>query len=473
MKAAFPSDFIWGAAAASYQIEGAWDADGKGASVWDMMCLQPGKIWSNQSGQIACDHYSRYREDVGLMKEIGLQAYRLSISWSRVMPQGTGAVNAAGLGFYDRLVDELLAAGVQPWVTLFHWDYPYELFLRGGWLNPESPEWFAEYTRTVVDCLSDRVSHWMTHNEPQCFVGLGHLSGDHAPGLKLGMAEALLAGHHALKAHGLSVQVIRAHAQSTPVIGWAPHGCIFHPATSSAADAGAAMSAMANVYPDNLWNNTWWGDPPVLGHYPEEGLKAYGKLAPKVGPGDMETICQPLDFYGCNIYHSTRVRAGSGGRPEVVPAAVGEAQTHFLWSVSPEALYWGPKFFAERYGLPVVITENGLSLSDWVDLDGQVHDAPRIDFLKRYLRELHRAIEDGVDVRGYFHWSILDNFEWAEGYKHRFGLIHVDYETQKRTLKDSARWYAAVIRSHGAAIHDALAAPATPPVEARKALAHA
>ncbi len=453
MKNHFPNEFIWGAAAAAYQIEGAWNVDGKGPSVWDMLTEQPGRIWNQHTGKVACDHYRRFRDDVRLMKEVGIKAYRLSVAWPRVIPQGKGAVNSAGIGFYDRLVDELLEAGIQPWVTLFHWDYPYELFLRGGWLNPESPAWFAEYTKVVVDALSDRVSHWITLNEPQCFIGLGHLAGEHAPGLKLGMAEVLLAGHHALKAHGLSVQMIRGHAQTRPVIGWAPVGCVSHPVTNSEADEAAAMTAMSQVYGDNLWNNRWWGDPPILGRYPEEGLRAYGKLAPKVRPGDMDIICQPIDFYGCNIYSSTPVRAGAEGRPEVVSSPVGSAHTHFLWSVAPEALYWGPKFLHQQYQLPVVITENGLSLPDWVDMDGRVRDAARIDFLRRYLCQLHRAIQDGVEVSGYFHWSIMDNFEWAEGYKHRFGLIHVDYETQKRTLKDSAHWYGSVIRSRGGVLY--------------------
>lgn len=455
----FPPNFTWGAAAAAYQIEGAWDADGKGPSVWDMLAEQKGKIWGNHTGQDACDHYRRYKGDVGLMKLLELQAYRFSVSWPRVMPEGTGRVNEAGIGFYDRLVDELLAAGIQPWVTLFHWDYPRELFLKGGWLNPDSPHWFADYTRVLVDRLSDRVSHWITLNEPQCFIGMGHLTGEHAPGLKLGMAEVLLAGHNALKAHGLGVQVIRSYAQSRPVIGWAPVGCMSHPASNSPADTAASLSAMQQVYGDNLWNNTWWGDPPVLGHYPEAGLRAYGKAVPKMRPGDMETICQPLDFYGCNIYSSSAMRAGADGRPEQVTPPTGHAHTHFLWAVEPEAMYWGPKFLAERYKLPVVITENGLSLSDWVDLDGRVHDATRIDFLKRYLRQLDRAIHDGVDVRGYFHWSIMDNFEWAEGYKHRFGLIHVDYDTQRRTLKESAHWFRELIRSGGAALYESAGQP--------------
>jgi len=448
----FPEKFIWGAAAASYQIEGAWDEDGKGLSVWDMLTRQPGRIWENHDGRTACDHYHRYAEDVGLMREIGLKAYRLSISWPRVLPNGVGKVNEAGLDFYDRLVDALLAQGIEPWVTLFHWDFPYELYLRGGWLNPESSRWFAEYTTAVVDRLSDRVAHWMTLNEPQCFIGLGHQNGEHAPGVKLALPEVLLAAHNALLSHGRAVQVIRARARRQASIGWAPVGMVYYPLSDSPEDIEAARRATYGVGGDGVWNNTWWGDPVVLGHYPEEGLRAYGSAVPRFRESDFEVIGQPLDFYGCNTYSGVGTQAGPEGKPVHPAYPPGFPHTLFLWKQTPEALYWGPKFLAERYQLPIVITENGLSNPDWVGLDGKVHDGARIDFLHRYLRELKRAIDDGVDVRGYFAWSILDNFEWAEGYKHRFGLIHVDYATQKRTLKDSAYWYREVIGNNGAGL---------------------
>lgn len=450
----FPKDFTWGAAAASYQIEGAWNEDGKGLSVWDMFSRQPGKVAEGHTGQIACDHYHRYPEDVSHMRTIGLHAYRLSTSWPRIQPTGVGKPNEAGLAFYDRLVDELLSQGITPWVTLFHWDFPYDLFLRGGWLNPDSPKWFADYAAIVVDRLSDRVSNWITLNEPQCFIGLGHFGAEtvHAPGLKFGLEEVLLANHHCLLAHGLGCQAIRGAAKTPAKIGWAPVGNVYFPATESPEDIEAARTATHTVYGSNLWNNSWFADPVVFGRYPEEGLRAYGKAAPQVPDSDFEIICQPLDFYGVNIYSGTAVRAGQDGRPEVVPFPTGHPHTHFAWKVAPEALYWGPKLLAERYQLPIVITENGLSNVDWVSLDGKVHDAQRIDFLQRYLQALGRAVADGVDVRAYFHWSIMDNFEWAEGYKHRFGLIHVDYETQKRTLKDSAWWYREVIRTNGASL---------------------
>jgi len=448
----FPDGFTWGAAAASYQIEGGARVDGKGLSVWDMLTGQAGRIWQGHTGDVACDHYHRYAEDVAIMRQIGLHAYRLSISWPRVIPGGIGRVNEAGLGFYDRLVDNLLANGVEPWVTLFHWDYPYELFLRGGWLNPESPKWFAEYTQVLCDRLSDRVSNWMTVNEPQCFIGLGHFNGEHAPGLKLGMPEVLTAAHNSLLAHGYAVQVLRAAAKRMPVIGWAPVGVASIPASGSVVDVHAAREATYSVNPSDVWNSTWWGDPAVLGHYPEQGLRAYGRNAPKFTSADFEIIKQPLDFYGINIYSSPTVKANEDGKAVSVPIAPGHPHTHFLWNQTPEALYWGPKFMADRYGLPIVITENGMSNVDVIALDGKCHDPQRIDFLNRYLLELRRAVADGVDIRGYFQWSIMDNFEWAEGYKHRFGLVHVDFQTQKRTLKDSAHWYGDVIRSNGATL---------------------
>ena len=437
----FQKNFVWGAAAASYQIEGAAYEDGKGLSTWDMLCRQPGRIWHDHNGDVACDHYHRYKEDVALMKEMGLHAYRLSVSWPRVIPNGTGTVNAKGLEFYDKLVDELLGAGIEPWVTpLFHWDLPYELFCRGHWLNPDISHWFADYTRVLVDRLSDRVSNWMTLNEPQCFIGLGMQSGTHGPGLKLGVHEILRSAHNTLLSHGRAVQVLRAHAKQKPFIGWAPVGAVAFPATDSPADIEAARKVMFTAKRDGVfvWNTTWWADPVVFGKYPEDGLEGFGKAAPAYTEEEMKIISTPIDFYGVNIYTGDRIRAGANGEPEQVQNPPGSPATAIKWSVEPESLYWGPRFLYERYKLPVIITENGLSGADWVGLDGKCHDAHRIDFLRRYLLEYGRAIADGVDARGYFQWSIMDNFEWAEGYKERFGLIHVDYSTQKRTPKDSA-----------------------------------
>ena len=455
----FPKNFIWGAAAASYQIEGAVGVDGAGQSVWDMFCRIPGKVFEGHNGSVACDHYHRHAEDVALMKQMGLPNYRLSVSWPRVIPGGTGAINEKGLAFYDRLVDDLLASGVQPWVTLFHWDYPLDLYHRGGWLNPDSPQWFADYTQVVVDRLSDRVSNWFTVNEPQCYIGLGVQNGVHAPGDKLALAEVLRAAHHALLAHGRAVQVIRARAKTKPLVGWAPTGNTPVPADENRPeDIAATRTALFGTGPEcalyteglSLWSTAWWADPVVLGKYPEDGLKAFGAAVPRYTDAEMATISQPIDFYGVNIYGGTRVYADANGVPRKVNHPVGQPVTANKWPATPNALYWVTKFLHERYKLPVIITENGLSSMDWVSLDGKVHDMQRIDFLHRHLREVGRAIADGVDLRGYFHWSIMDNFEWAEGYKERFGLIHVDYATQKRTLKDSAYWYRDVIASNGA-----------------------
>ncbi len=445
----FPPTFTWGASGSAYQMEGAWDADGKGLSVWDMFTRDGSHIWEGHSGRDACNHYQRYQEDVALFQKIGLQAYRLSVSWARVLPEGDGRICRKGLDFYDRLVDVLLAAGVQPWVTLFHWDFPYALFLRGGWLNPESPEWFARYTTAVVKRLSDRVRHWVTQSDPQCFLGLGHGTGEHAPGLKLDFPELLLAAHHSLIAHGRAVQEIRTSALTKPVIGWAPSTTVFYPASPSPEDREAARLATLSVHPGSLWNNTWLGDPVVFGHYPEDGLRQHGNAVPKHTTAEMKTIQQPLDFFGCNIFQGIPVKADADGHPVAVPFPPGHPQTLYLWKQTPEALYWASRFLGDHYKLPLVITENGITCSDFVNLDGRVHDASRIDFMTKYLIQLRRALADGIDLQGYFYWSAMDNFEWQDGYKHRFGLIHVDYATQQRTLKDSALWYRDVIASNG------------------------
>jgi len=445
----FPEDFIWGAATASYQIEGAAHEDGRGLSVWDFFCRQSGKIKGGDSGDIACDHYHRYREDIKLMSEIGLQAYRLSVSWSRVLPQGTGKVNSKGLDFYKNLVDTLLENHIQPWITLFHWDYPYDLYCKGGWLNRDSIGWFADYTSTMVKALSDRVSHWITQNEPQCFIGLGHQGGEHAPGLKLELKDVLLAAHHSLLAHGSSVQVIRAQAKMKATVGIAPVGITHIPVSEKSADIKAAQISMFTIQQKNLWNNTWFFDPIVFGRYPEDGYILFQSDLPLIQDGDLKLINQPLDFIGLNIYHGNLVH-GAGRNGFTIEQPVNSGKFTFMdWPVTPPALYWGPRFFYERYKLPVVITENGMANLDWIHLDGKVHDPQRIDYLQRYLREYCRAIAEGIPGKGYFLWSIMDNFEWAEGYKKRFGIIYVDYPTQRRILKDSAYWYKKVIETKG------------------------
>jgi len=447
----FPNNFQWGVATASYQIEGAPYKVGGGRSVWDMFCERPGAINDNSNGDVACDHYNRYKEDCAMMKELGVPNYRLSISWPRVIPNGVGSIDPKGLAFYDQLLDELLENGVQPHVTLFHWDFPYELYLKGGWLNRDSVEWFADYTQIIVDKLSDRVASWMTLNEPQCFVGLGLQSALHAPGDKLNFKEVLLAGHHAMMAHGRAVQVIRARSSKPSRVGWAPVGAPCIPVSESEADIAAARQATFCTPWKTVWSNAWWNDPVFFGKYPEAESAVFGSDVPEPKAGDMELICQPLDFYGANIYNGQMIKADADtGKPVEVPHHLGIGRTVYHWPVTPDALYWGARFFHERYGKPIVITENGIGLSDWVALDGKVHDPQRIDFLTRYIGGLERAINEGIDVEGYFQWSLMDNFEWYEGYRFRFGLVHVNYQTQERIPKDSAYWYRDLIASNGA-----------------------
>ncbi|MBS0191680.1 MAG: GH1 family beta-glucosidase [Phycisphaerales bacterium] len=457
----FPANFTWGAASSAYQIEGAWNTDGRGPSIWDTYCHAvpteggPGfnpvrqNVYQGHTGDTACDHYNRYKEDVAIMKSIGLKAYRFSIAWTRIFPEGAGALNTKGLDFYDRLVNELLASGITPFATLFHWDYPEALFRKGGWLNRESVKWFADYTQAVADRLGDRVTNWMTLNEPQVFLQFGHADAHNAPGLRLPTRELLVACHHALMSHGTGVQVLRARCKGPQSIGFAPVCVTRYPATDSTHDQQAAIEAMGSITERNLWNNTWYADAIVRGHYPQDGLQIFGADAPKPLPGDMELISQKIDFIGVNIYEGTPVRRGENGKPAVVERHPTHPTTAFRWPVEPKSLHWGPRYTAERYKLPVYITENGMSGIDWVSMDGKVHDPQRIDFTRRYLLELREAIRAGSDIRGYFHWSILDNFEWSQGYKERFGLVHVDYATQKRTPKDSAAWYQKVIASNG------------------------
>ncbi|MAO19240.1 MAG: beta-glucosidase [Phycisphaerae bacterium] len=455
----FPEQFTWGVASAAYQVEGAAAEDGRGPSVWDTFCDTPGKVFDGHTGEIACDSYHKVDEDASLIQRLGANGYRFSISWSRLIPDGTGEFNEAGFAYYDRLIDALLERGVEPWVTLYHWDLPQALQDQGGWLNPESPAWFEAYTKAVIDRYSDRVTHWFTLNEPAIFLGLGHNEGTHAPGLKLPRNEVLLATHHALLAHGRAVQVIRAHAKKAPTVGFAPVGSLHTPESESPEDIEAARKATFTV-PDKGWtyNYSWYCDPVMLGRYPEQGLSFFGKDAPAFSDQDMETMNQPLDMFGVNIYSAGIVRAGADGEPIEVPSQRGYPTTMFRWTINPSSLYWGPKFLSERYKLPVVITENGLASMDWVHSDGKVHDAGRIDYLTRYLHQLRRACNEGIDVRGYFQWSIMDNFEWAEGYALRFGLVYVDYQTLERIPKDSYHWYSKVISSNGDLIPRSLSA---------------
>lgn len=447
----FAKDFVWGAATSSYQIEGTGRDSGKGQNIWDVFTKEPGRVYEGHTGDIACDHYHRFREDVAYMKELGLKGYRFSIDWSRVLPEGTGKVNEKGIDFYNALIDELLEQGIEPYITLYHWELPYEIYKRGGWMNPEIVEWFGQYARLVAERFSDRVKYFFTLNEPQCFVGLGFLQGCHAPGVKAPLRDTFEMAHNALKAHGRAVQMLRAYGKQNVQIGYAPTSGMCYPEKETLKDIEAARKALFAL-PDDLsnwtWNVSWWSDPVILGKYPEEGMKKYEKYLPVITDEDMKLISQPIDFYGQNIYNGRCIRMGTDGRPEEVRRPAGFPKTATNWPVTPEALYWGPKFLYERYRKPIYITENGMACHDTVSQDGKVHDPNRIDFLARYLKNLKRAAEE-IGIRGYFQWSLMDNFEWDKGYAERFGIIYVDFETQERIWKDSAYWYRDLIRRNG------------------------
>ena len=447
----FAKDFVWGAATSSYEIEGTGRDSGKGQNIWDVFTKEPGRVYEGHTGDIACDHYHRFREDVAYMKELGLKGYRFSIDWSRVLPEGTGKVNEKGIDFDNALIDELLEQGIEPYITLYHWELPYEIYKRGGWMNPEIVEWFGQYARLVAERFSDRVKYFFTLNEPQCFVGLGFLQGCHAPGVKAPLRDTFEMAHNALKAHGRAVQMLRAYGKQNVQIGYAPTSGMCYPEKETPKDIEAARKALFAL-PDDLsnwtWNVSWWSDPVILGKYPEEGMKKYEKYLPVITDEDMKLISQPIDFYGQNIYNGRCIRMGTDGRPEEVRRPAGFPKTATNWPVTPEALYWGPKFLYERYRKPIYITENGMACHDTVSQDGKVHDPNRIDFLARYLKNLKRAAEE-IDIRGYFQWSLMDNFEWDKGYAERFGIIYVDFETQERIWKDSAYWYRDLIRRNG------------------------
>jgi beta-glucosidase len=449
----FSEGFVWGAATAAYQIEGAVREDGRGESIWDRFSHTPGKTRDGATGDVACDHYHRWKEDVALLQGLGVGAYRLSLSWPRIQPDGTGRPNARGLAFYDRLIDRLLAAGVTPWVTLYHWDLPQALQQRGGFLNRDLMEWFGDFAARVAERLGDRVGHWMTFNEPPVVLGLGHLDGKFAPGLRLPFSDCLLGAHHLLLAHGRAVQALRAGCRRRVRIALAHTARERIPASAAAADIEAARRDTFASTERHFMNLAWWADPMYLGHYPEDGVAAYGRDMPRVTDADLRLIAQPTDFIAYNCYSGWPVRAGKSGAPEAVPGGwgPGNARGTLPWlEMAPDAAYWAPRFQCERYRLPFVFTENGFANTDFVHLDGTVPDPQRIDFTRRYLRAMRRAVAEGIPVEGYFHWSLLDNFEWAEGFKDRFGLVHVDFRTLARTPKQSYHWYREVIRTRGA-----------------------
>ncbi|HET7677229.1 MAG TPA: GH1 family beta-glucosidase [Candidatus Limnocylindrales bacterium] len=444
--AAFPRDFLWGAATAAYQIEGAVAEDGRGESIWDRFSHTPGRIAAGDTGDVACDHYHRWREDVALMAALRLRSYRFSIAWPRIQPSGRGRPNARGLDFYARLVDALLAAGIAPMATLYHWDLPQALQDQGGWADRDTVERFADYAGLVAEALGDRVALWVTHNEPWVVAALGHEQGVHAPGLR-DLRTSLVVGHHLLLSHGRAAERLRELGVRGPVgIALSLHPT--HAATEREEDVLAARLSEA-------FTNGWYLEPLLRGRYPQQ-LAA--RFAERVGepdwvrPGDLQVIQAPLDFLGVNYYFRRVVRADAAaplGFREVEPPA-GAQRTVMGWEVYPRSLTELLTGLRDAYGpLPLYVTENGAAFEDRVAADGSVHDAERVSYLQRHLDAAAEAIAAGVDLRGYFVWSLLDNFEWAMGYGPRFGITYVDYATQRRIPKQSARWYARVIETGG------------------------
>jgi beta-glucosidase len=434
----FPADFLWGAAVSAYQIEGAVDEDGRGESIWDRFSATPGKVAGGDTGAVACDSYHRYRDDVRLMQDLGLNAYRFSIAWPRIVPEGRGPANVRGLDYYDRLVDELLAAGIEPFATLYHWDLPQALEDRGGWPVRDTAEAFAEYVEVVAARLGDRIRNWITQCEPWVVGWLGYGTGEHAPG-RQSDADALAAAHHVLLSHGLAADVLRREAPGARV-GITIDLVAFHPLTDSDGDLEALTRS-------DGYRNRWILDPVLRGAYPEDMLDHFGPILPTIGDGDLETISGPLDFLGVNYYTRSVVRAnGVDGSPATVESDDVE-RTDMGWEVYPDGLYELLVRLTDEYDPPpLYVTENGAAYADRRD-NGSVHDPRRISYVERHLSAIARAIENGIPVRGYFLWSLLDNFEWSFGYSRRFGIVYVDYETLERVPKASYLWYRDLIAS--------------------------
>ena len=427
----FSENFLWGAASAATQIEGAWNEDGKCPSIWDVA----GKhIKNGDTTYTACDHYHRYKEDVGLMKEMGLKSYRFSINWCRIMPE-KGKINPKGIKFYKNLVAELRDANIEPLVTLYHWDMPLWVHEEGGWKSPKIVEYYLEYVQAVVDALSDDVQYWMTFNEPQCFIMLAYVMGSHAP-FKHDLLTFRNHLRHMLLAHGKAVKLIRQRARSKPVIGIAMASTTYIP--DSEDEAGlrdAAFKSFESTVGEG--SNGQYMDPIALG-------RASKLLRRKLSAEDLRIISEPIDFIGVNVYQpSNPIINKKGYHAENLP------KTSLGWVIDERCLYWTIRQYYERYHLPIMVTENGMANTDSVGSDGKVHDMVRCQFLSNFLRGVKRAVDEGIPVLGYQHWSVMDNLEWCEGYGPRFGLIHVDYKTQKRTIKDSGWHYAEIIRSNG------------------------
>lgn len=431
----FPKDFLWGAAAASAQIEGGWKDDGRTPSIWDMAGKK--QIRKGENCHTACDHYHRFREDVALMKEMGLKSYRFSISWSRVIPE-EGKVNPAGLKFYSDLVDALLDAGIEPLATIFHWDMPVWVYQKGGWMSEAIIPLFRDYAKVVVEALSDRVKWWMAINEPGCFIMNGYMQGVHAPFKHNYLALSRLT-RNCMLAHAEAVKAVRQYAKQSVKVGVAFSTGAWVPENETPKEIEKARR-LSMEEGSGLMGNRWWMDPMLAG----KPVRAYGIYSSR--QQDMEAIRQPLDFVGLNIYAPYNYADWGGGKRP----APGTPRNALGWVIDERCMYWNVRFVYERYHLPIMITENGLAANDTASLGGKVHDPKRSDFLRRYLGQLKRAVGEGIPVLGYQHWSVMDNFEWAEGYDPRFGLIYVNYQTQERIIKDSAWDYKKIIETNGA-----------------------
>ena len=427
----FPRDFVWGCAASAYQIEGAWNEDGKGPSIWDRLTHTPGIIRTGDTADVACDFYYRYREDVAIMKELGLKSYRFSVSWPRVFPTGKGTVNQKGLDFYDRLVDELLAAGITPLPNLYHFDLPQALQDQGGWLNRDTARYFADYCAKVVDCLGDRAKRWLVFNEPWMFTVMPYMMRFPEGNLD----NALRAAHVANLAQGLAVRAMRATGK-VDAVGTAFSTQFACPASESDADRAAAERGHAFL-------NAWFLEPVMRGRYPDALVGGLDPERVGIQPDDMKIAAAPFDFIGVNVY-TRYILAADESEPNFglrrLPAAADAEKTDYGWEVYPESLYHIIKRIWNDYRIPVYVTENGCGYNEG-PLKGIVNDDRRISFLERHITQVARAIDEGADVRGYYHWSFTDNFEWFEGFSKRFGLVHVNFETQERTIKKSGYWY--------------------------------
>lgn len=440
----FPEKFVWGTATASYQIEGGVKEGGRGETIWDRYAHIPGNVYNNDHGDVACDYYHRYKEDIQLMKSMGMKAYRFSIAWSRILPDGVGRINEEGIQFYQNVIDELKAAGIEPYITLYHWDLPQKLQDRGGWANDDSPKWFLEYAKAVFSAYSKQVKYWITLNEPYCTAFLGNYEGRQAPGLR-DFSTALKVSYNLYRGHGEVVRYFRENVK-TGEIGITLNLMGRLPFSNSKEDVEAAKRADGYL-------NRWFIEPIMLGKYPEDMVKWYkeqGVIVPEVSSEDLELMSQKLDFLGLNYYNDFYVKKSNKWPLHfAIENPTGVQVTDRAWPITEDGLKNMLLRLKNEYGVErIFITENGASFLDIVEVDGQVHDSGRRDYLRRHLLKVHEAIEAGVNVEGYFEWSFCDNYEWGFGYSSRFGLVYIDFETQERIVKDSGKYYSEIIRSN-------------------------